>query len=241
MQVSNRMGSLILGASLFCGLSSLGYLLGQAALSVKSMERTVVVKGLSEKEVPADLAAWPVSFQVGSNDLDEVYASIETRSATIRQFLQGYGIADEDITLSPPNITDLYAQQWGDRANITFRYTGNAVVMVHSKNVDAVREAMSNVLELGKQGVVVSGNGYVGPGGDQFLFTGLNDLKPAMIEEATKNARSVAEKFAQDSDSRLGKIKSARQGQFSISDRDATTPHIKQVRVVSTVEYYLSD
>ncbi len=241
MQTTSRTASLILGACLVLGLSSLGYLIGQAALSVKSLERTVTVKGLSEREVPANLAAWPVSFQVASNDLDEVYESIETRTATIRSFLVDYGIAEEDISLSPPNITDLYAQQWGDRANITFRYTGNAVVMVHSENVTAVRDAMSNVLELGKKGVVVSGNGYNGPGGNQFLFTGLNELKPAMIEEATKNARTVAQKFAQDSDSQLGKIKSARQGQFSIVDRDSTSPHIKQVRVVSTVEYYLSD
>ena len=74
-----------------------------------------------------------------------------------------------------------------------------------------------------------------------FIFSKLNDLKPEMIEEATKNARAVAEKFAEDSKSRLGKIKSASQGQFSVEDRDSSTPHIKQVRVVSTVEYYLSD
>ena len=73
------------------------------------------------------------------------------------------------------------------------------------------------------------------------MFTKLNDLKPVMIEEATKNARAVAEKFAQDSKSRLGKIKSASQGQFSVEDQDGSTPYIKNVRVVSTVEYYLSD
>ena len=112
---------------------------------------------------------------------------------------------------------------------------------VYSDKVEAVRTAMSNVVELGKKGIVIGEGGYSNQGGNQFIFTGLSDLKPDMIEEATKNARSVAEKFAADSNSKLGKIKAARQGQFSIANRDATTPHIKSVRVVSTIEYYLSD
>lgn len=74
-----------------------------------------------------------------------------------------------------------------------------------------------------------------------YSFTGLNEIKPKMIEEATKNARAAAEKFAQDSESKLGKIKNASQGQFSITNRDENTPHIKRVRVVTTINYYLND
>ena len=110
---------------------------------------------------------------------------------------------------------------------------------MYSKNIGNVRKAMANVVALGKQGIAVSGNQYGSQ--IQFLFTDLNSLKPKMIEEATANARAVAEKFAADSNSKLGKIRSARQGQFTIEDRDASTPHIKNVRVVSTVEYYLAD
>ena len=106
-------------------------------------------------------------------------------------------------------------------------------------DVEAVRKAMKDVISLGQKGVAVTGEAYQSQ--TQFEFTGLAGLKPAMIEEATKNARAVAEKFADDSDSRLGKIRSAQQGQFSIENRDSTTPHIKKVRVVSTVEYYLAD
>ena len=84
-----------------------------------------------------------------------------------------------------------------------------------------------------------TGNDYQGR--TEYLFTRLNDVKPEMIEEATTKAREVAEKFAQDSQSKLGKIKRASQGQFSINDRDRQNPHIKKIRVVSTVEYYLSD
>jgi hypothetical protein len=105
--------------------------------------------------------------------------------------------------------------------------------------VEAVRNAMQDVIALGKKGVALSGEDYQSQ--TQFVFSGLATLKPEMIEEATKNARAVAEKFAADSDSSLGKIRSAQQGQFSIENRDSTTPHIKKVRVVSTVEYYLAD
>jgi hypothetical protein len=120
-----------------------------------------------------------------------------------------------------------------------YRYTATSTVTVYSSDVAAVRKAMQDVISLGQKGVALSGEGYQSQ--TQFEFTGLAKLKPAMIEEATKNARSVAEKFAEDSDSRLGKIRSAQQGQFSIEDRDSTTPYIKKVRVVSTVEYTIAD
>ncbi len=241
MQNFSRSGAAILGLALVLGLTSLGYLLGDAALAVKGMERTVVVKGLSEREAAADVAIWPVSFQVAGNDLDTVYKTVESNVATIRAFLISHGIVADEISLTPPQVTDLLAQQWGNPSQARFRYTGSAAVSVYSQNVAAVRAAIADVVELGKQGVAVGGGSYSGTGSGQYLFTGLSELKPSMIEEATKNARSVAEKFAADSNSVLGKIKSARQGQFTIDDRDATTPYIKKVRVVSTVEYYLSD
>jgi len=102
-----------------------------------------------------------------------------------------------------------------------------------------VRRLMSEQGELLQKGIAVGGDEY--QYNVQFLFTGLNDIKPRMIEEATKNARAAAEKFARDSNSKLGKIKSANQGQFTISDRDANTPYIKNIRVVSTIDYYLKD
>lgn len=241
MQNSTRSGAGILGLALVLGLSALGYLLADAALSVKAMERTVVVKGLSEREVPADIVIWPVTFQVAGNELDAVYATVESQVTIIRRFLAGHGVAEQDISLTPPQVTDLLAQNWGGNTQARYRYTGSAAVTVYSTDVAAVRAAIANVVDLGKQGVAVGGGGYAGMGSGDYLFTGLSALKPDMIEEATKNARAVAEKFAADSDSQLGKIKSARQGQFTINNRDTTTPHIKTVRVVSTVEYYLSD
>ena len=237
----NLKSSLVLGISLIVGLTGLGYVAGEAALSVKSRERTVTVKGLSEREVPATVAAWPVSFQVAANDLNEVYGTVESQAATVRRFLMDNGVSEDDIILSPPTVVDLYAQSWGDKSGIPFRYTANGSVTVFTEDVDAVRRAMSNLVDLGKQGVAVSQSPEYGDSSTVFLYTRLSEIKPEMVEEATRNARGVAEKFAADSDSRLGKIKTASQGQFSISDRDSTTPHIKKVRVVSTIEYYLVD
>jgi hypothetical protein len=239
MNAQPMKSALALGVCVVIGLAVLGFLIGNAALKVKSLERTVVVKGLSEREAPADIAIWPTTFQDASNELDALFESIQTKNTLVIDFLIDHGLTRDEITVTPPAVVDLYAQNYGNKEHITYRYTGRSTITVYSSKVDAVREAMSDVIDLGKEGVALSGQNYQSQ--TQFLFTGLNDLKPAMIEEATKNARTVAEKFAADSQSKLGKIKSARQGQFSIQNRDATTAHIKKIRVVSTVVYYLSD
>ena len=229
----------VLGVFVALGLAALGVLAGMGARSVKSMERVVTVKGLSEKEVPANVVIWPLRFQLADNTLETLYSNVEGTTETIKSFLKSYGITGEEVSVSAPAVNDLLANNYGNKSNIRFRYTCTSIVTVYSSQIDKVREAMKNVVELGKQGIAVSGEQYGSK--TQFLFTDLNTLKPSMIEEATANARAVAQKFAEDSDSKLGRIKSARQGQFSISDRDASTPHIKKVRVVSTIEYYLAD
>jgi hypothetical protein len=229
----------VLGASLLLGFIALGWLLGNYAVRVKKFDRTVVVKGLSEREVPADIAIWPLTFQDASNDLNALFASLQKKNALITEFLVGHGIAMDAITVGAPGVTDRLAQSYGDTSNIAYRYTATSTVTVYTNDVEAVRKAMRDVIALGQKGVALSGEGYQGQ--MQFEFTGLSQLKPAMVEEATKNARAVAEKFAEDSGSRLGRIRSAQQGQFSIENRDSTTPHIKKVRVVSTVEYHLAD
>ena len=229
----------VVGASLLLGFIALGWLLGNYALRIKKLDRTVVVKGLSEREVPADVAIWPLTFQEAGNDLAALFAGVQKKNAQVTEFLVGHGIAKDAITVGPPVVNDRYAQAYGDNRNAVYRYTATSTVTVYSNDVAAVRKAMQDVISLGQKGVALSGEGYQSQ--TQFQFTGLTQLKPAMIEEATKNARSVAEKFAADSESRLGKIRSAQQGQFSIEDRDSTTPYIKKVRVVSTVEYTLAD
>jgi len=139
--------------------------------------------------------------------------------------------------LAPAAIADKLAERYGNSAQVQLRYTASQAITVYSPKVDQVRRTQNELAELGKKGIAFNGDGQR----TEFLFTKLNDIKPAMIEEATRKAREVAAKFAADSNSKLGKIRSANQGQFTVSDRDSNTPHIKNVRVVATVEYYLSD
>lgn len=220
------------------GLAAAGYLAGDGYFSAKKLDRTVVVKGLAEREVPADIAIWPVRFVSADNSLAALYQTLDAQTKTVTEFLRNRGFSEEEISVGPPSLVDKQAQAYGD-ANVRFRFSATQTITVYTGQVDRVRESQRDLNELGRAGIAVSGDDYQSR--TQFLFTKLNDLKPAMIEEATRNARQVADKFAQDSESVLGKIKRASQGQFSITDRDSNTPHIKQVRVVSTIEYYLSD
>ncbi len=239
MTETGKSSALILGACLFFGLSSLGYLLGSSAIKFKEYERTVTVKGLSEKEYEADIVIWPIQFTEASNNLEQLYLSIEGSTEKIASFLTRNGIKQQEISFATPSITDKSAQQYGGQAKAEFRYTAIQIVTVYSKNIKSVRHIMSLLSVLGKQGIVFTSDNYQSQ--PEYLFTRLNEVKPEMIEEATKKAREVAEKFASDSKSVLGKIKKAAQGQFSINARDKNNPHIKRVRVVSTVAYYLSD
>jgi hypothetical protein len=239
MSESNKFNAFILGAFIFIGLATLGYLLGNAAIKIKEYERTVTAKGLSEHEYKADIVIWPIQFNEASNDLTKLYSSIETTTIEIKAFLIKNGIDPNAITFSSPAITDKSAQKYGNVSKAEFRYSAFQTVTVYSKNVEGVRNLMSALSELGKKGIVFTGGNYQTK--PEYIFTRLNEVKPKMIEEATRKAREVAQKFAADSQSKLGKIKRASQGQFSIKPRDKNNPHIKKVRVVSTVVYYLSD
>jgi len=239
MRQHSQAGLLGLGLFVLLGLAALGYLLGRAAVEVKEYERTVTAKGLSEREYPADIVIWPVTFTVAGNELGQVYEQLDSTSRRVRTFIEEAGIPADEITLSTPVLTDKSAQSWTDGGRAEFRYVASRTVTVYSSQVDAVRTVMGGLLELGKEGIAFTGDAYQNP--VEYLFTRLNDVKPEMIEEATRNARDVVQKFAEDSQSRLGKIRQASQGQFSIEPRDTNNPQIKKVRVVSTVEYYLSD
>jgi uncharacterized protein len=231
--------SLIISIGLVIGLLLLGVTAGNAALDYRAMERTVVVKGLAEQEYPANVVIWPIPYQVVGNSLEQLYIDVDRNKNAVLEFLRASGIPNSEISITIVQVVDKFANDYGASENIKYRYTANQSVTVYSRNVDVVRSAMGRLDTLGREGVPLTGadyNYYT-----QYLFSDLNAVKPAMIEQATANARAVAQKFAEDSTSELGKIKSARQGQFSIADRDSNNPHIKNVRVVTTVEYYLAD
>lgn len=220
------------------GLVVLGMMFPRAVEKYRSYDRTVNVKGLCEKEVKADKVIWPVVYKVMANDIQSIYDQTDRNNETIVDFLEAGGIDASEITVSVPQISDKFANEYGnnDRA---YRYIATNVITVCTDKVDDVLGLMSKQSDLLKKGIVTGGNNWENP--VEFKYEGLNEIKPAMIEEATMNAREAAEKFAKDSDSRLGKIKTANQGTFTIENRDSNTPYIKKVRVVTSVTYYLKN
>lgn len=221
------------------GLVVLGLMMPRAVDRFRSFDRIVNVKGLCEKEVKADKVIWPVVYRVMANDIQTVYDQTDRNNAEIIAFLKAGGIDEAEITVSVPEISDKYATEYGsnDRA---YRFIAKNVITVCTSDVDAVLALMSRQSDLLKKGLVIGGNNeWENP--VEFKYEGLNEIKPEMIEEATRNAREAAEKFAKDSDSKLGKIKTANQGTFTIENRDSNTPYIKRVRVVTSVTYYLKN
>jgi hypothetical protein len=239
MDIQSNRGLTIIGAAIFLGLVAFGFIIGNAAINFKEYERTVTVKGLAEQEHLADVVIWPIQFTEASNKLSDIYENLEASEAKIRDFLLKNGVKEDEISVSTPFVTDKSAQQYGGAENPEYRYVANQTVTVYSDQVLETRSIMTKLADLGKQGVALTGNEYQVR--TEYLYNSLNTIKPQMIEESTKEARKVAQKFAEDSNSELGKIKTAYQGQFSISPRDKNNPHIKKIRVVSTVVYYLSD
>jgi hypothetical protein len=235
MQSSRIIEAVILAV----GLAVSAFIISTGLGHFKALDRSVEVKGLAEREVPADVAIWPISFVETGNDLGDLYKTLQDKNGIIIKFAEDSGFRPDEISISAPSITDRQAQNYGNPQASQYRYSGKSTVTVYTHNVEAVLSAMRKLSQLGERGIALDSQNYEQR--TQFLFTGLNALKPPMIEEATKNARLSAEKFAKDSQSQLGKIRHASQGQFSIEDRDASTPNIKKVRVVSTVDYYLSD
>ncbi len=232
-------GKFYSGLFIMVGLIFLGLMIPKAVSNFRSFDRIVTVKGLSEREVKADKVIWPLAFNVVGNDISSVYSEIDRKTGKVIEFLKSGGIQDSEITVSVPTVSDKYAQEYGNNDR-TFRYLSKNVITVCTGNVDAVLALMNKQVDLLKDGLVLgSGNSWENP--VEFKFEGLNDIKPEMIEDATKNAREAAQKFAKDSGSRLGKIKTANQGTFSIENRDSNTPYIKKVRVVSSVTYYLKN
>lgn len=236
----NTKGShiIIAATAIVIGLLGLGLILKSAAIDVKNMERTVEVKGLAEMEVQADTVIWPLQFSDADNNLEKLVERIERKSDAVTAFLKLHGFNDEEISRGGQSIVDKQAREYSSD-NQKFRYIARANIIVYSSQPSKVQNALAHVGQLAKQGIAIVQDSYETR--IEYLFTELNDIKPAMVQKATEKAREVAIKFAKDSQSQLGKIKSARQGQFSIANRDSNTPQLKKVRVVTTIEYYLSD
>lgn len=232
----NRLtGAIIFSVAVFlCGL-----MLPVAVKNFREYDRTVTVKGLCEKEVKADKAIWPITYRLGSDSLGELTSNMDKYEKTVIDFLKKGGLTEDEITVNVPVISDKLAAEWNSDRKM--RYISKCSITVCTKNVDAVIQLNSNVSELLKKGIVLSSGDYGDSSSATYIFDGLNDIKPEMIHDATANARIAAEQFATDSGSKIGKIKTASQGTFSIEQRDENTPQIKIVRVVTYLTYYLNN
>ncbi|MDA8686468.1 SIMPL domain-containing protein [Robiginitalea sp.] len=222
------------------GLSVAGYFIGETFIKGKQFDRFVSVKGLSEREVPADLAVWPVNIILTGNDLPALQRQVEYQNKVLYQFFMEQGFTSSEVTRGIVNITDAQANIYNSAAQYNpNRFLAKSEFTVRTSDIEKLHRALSASLNLLSDGIIFGSKNEWQP--VEYIFKGLNTLKPEMIEEATRNAREVADKFARDSDSRVGDIRVARQGQFSISDRDINTPQIKVVRVVSTIDFQLVD
>lgn len=227
---------LILGIS----IAIAGFFIGNMHKTGKKYDRFVQVKGLSEREMKADLAVWPINITLTGNDLEALMKNIENQIDKVNDFFIAQGFETKDLTRGSTNINDVRANMYNaNMQNSQFRYLVKAEFTVRTGDIERLQKALSESPELISRGIILGSKNEWRP--IEYIFTGLNDIKPSMIEEATRNAREVAEKFARDSDSRVGKIRIARQGLFTINDRDMNTPEIKIIRVVSTIDFQLED
>uniref|UniRef100_UPI003FF0DE5A SIMPL domain-containing protein n=1 Tax=Prevotella sp. TaxID=59823 RepID=UPI003FF0DE5A len=201
-------------------------------------DRKVSVKGLSEREVDADKVTWPILSKELGNNLPELYNRIAVTQGKIKKFLMSNGVKEDEINVNAPVVIDLNADQYNTNQR-AYRYNITSIVTVTSRNVKLVRSIIARQGELLKEGIAIVDGGYENP--VKYEFVSFNSMKPKMMEEAIANARKTAEQFAKNSESKLNKIVSADQGQFSIDNRDSNTPYVKKVRVVTTITYSLKD
>lgn len=228
------------------GISIAGWQIGSGFVEGRQTERSVTVKGLAQREVLADTAIWPIRFVANGDELESVRDKIAVDEAAVRKFMGEFGLAADAIQSLGLNVKDMQADPYRN-GPIESRFIVTRSLVIRSQSVEDVASAAASLAQLLSEGVVISSE--FGNQGNQpiYQFTGLNDLKPDMLREATANARSAAEQFAQDSQSEVGDIVDANQGVFQVFARDQVkgvdpnTQVHKIVRVVSTLEYELVD
>ena len=225
---------LIAAALIAVGIALMGLFIKAGIDNFANKDRKVTVKGLAEREVPADKVTWSIGTKVTGNDLPMLYEGINLQTDKIKRFLKQNGLDEKEVTVNPPSISDLEAREWGDN-NKNFRYIVSTTITVATGKVEEVKKAIFQQAELLKQGVAIENSDA------QYEYASFQQMKPEMMAEAIKNAQKTAEQFAEASNARLGEIQTAGQGQFEIDNRDQNTPYNKKLRVVTTITYSLKD
>jgi len=227
------------------GLALCGLLIGNGFARARAADRYVTVKGVAEREVKANLAIWPLKVVGADNDLTAANKKVTQNIAGVRQFLARHGLDTTQVQLAEFSVNDALAAEYTPDRPPANRYVVKQTMLVRSNQPDRVLAASQQVSELAAIGVVISSGGSGQTEGPTFVFSGLNQLKPTMIADATARAREAAEQFAHDSHSDLAGIRQANQGVFEILPRDQAegiseaSQINKVVRVVATIDYYL--
>lgn len=221
------------GALIALGIMIAGWYIWLGMSKFANKDRAVTVKGLSTREVEADYAVWPLSYGWNGNDLPSLYNKVEQVTARVKQHLLSLGFEESDIRQGSVSVNNNWDNYYGSNRP-EYHYTINTSLIVSTGKVALVVASQGKESALLKEGIIVSTQTW----NLDYQFNGLPELKPSMIEEATQNARAVAQKFAEDAKCSLGSIRRASQGQFSI-ESDEYQPWIKHVRVVTTVDYFL--
>ncbi len=227
----------VLGALLALGLGIFGIEIGAAVKKGREFDRYFTVRGLSEREVKATLVIWPIRFSVDSNDLPSLQGEMKKARSVVMEFLKENNISIEDCVLGLPSILDRADERREREEKILPRFNAVMTLVVRSKKVDIVKAAIQRSEVLVAKGIPLISDDYGHK--IEFLYDGINSIKPEMIEEATANARAAAQKFAQDSKATVGRIRRATQGVVEVEDRDVASPELKIVRVVTTIDFFI--
>lgn len=225
---------LIASAILAIGIAISGGLICKGIYHFADKDRSVTVKGLSTRDVTADHAIWPLSFSVQGNDLPALYEELRGLQQTIEKFMEKQGFEEDEMRRGNVEVYNNWNNYYSERRP-EYHYTLSTTLVISTDNVELVQKSQGCQSQLLSKGIILNSEEWQ----LDYQYNGLAELKPSMIEEATKNARAVAQKFADDASCRLGSIRRANQGQFSI-ENDENCPWIKHVRVVTTVDYYLN-
>ena len=238
------LSSLILSLSLLVGLYLAGQQIGQGTARFRADNRSLIVKGLAEQEVKADLATWNIAFRRAGNDYAQLQSEIKADKEAVQAFLTKQGFTPAEVQQQPTRtvdkLTNEYSNNQGEdkaRFILTGKYT------VKSKNVDQVATALGHLDELQAQGILLDSDGGANP---SYALTNFNDqLRPLLLDQATANAKVTAEQMAKKLGVKVGKLRSANQGVIQIFGADQDSEYggegaiQKKLRVVSTLEFDL--
>lgn len=238
---NSKFNTIIIAVLIASGLALSGYFIGQTMYNAKVAINTATVKGLAERVVESDRADWTIMYGVSSQkkeDIPLLYAQAEKDQKVIVDLLLDNGIKNEEITVG--TIDYGYAAYRDENQKVVdekHKLTGD--IQVSTQNIHLIASLRQKVNKLLTEGISVSSSRPT------YRFTKLNDIKPEMLEVATKNARVAANEFAKNAGTSVGRIYSAQQGNFSIQDLGqdyGDTQEIKKVvRVITTITFYLKD